>query len=190
MAPGLRNSRPGIFVFEWKAFSQLSGKGRDGARGAEVSTLNPNQGPPFYHCWAGLYGRPDHPGQRLTAKAWPQRLLELLGAGWQSPVSPWCQLFSLQPRGASKRPSRPSHRQGPKSHNWRPTWHSSVPSASGPRLPPRGLGWLSTHRPRPSAFIPKVVGRTQAWDLGGPRLILRLSFSLSHVSSTEETEGA
>lgn len=56
MAPGLRNSRPGIFVFEWKAFSQLSGKGRDGARGAEVSALDPNQGPPFYHCWAGLYG--------------------------------------------------------------------------------------------------------------------------------------
>lgn len=176
----------GIFTAEWQRARWGEGCRGERPRPESGTSVLPLLGRSLRRA----AGRPDHPGQCLTAKAWPQRLLELLGAGWQSPVSPWCQLFSLQPRGASKRPSRPSHRQGPKSHIWRPTWHSSVPSASGPRLPPRGLGWLSAHRPRPSAFIPKAVGRTQAWDLGGPRLILRLSLSLSHVSSTEETEGA
>lgn len=148
-----------------------------------MSALDPNQGPPFYHCWAGLYGgRP---------------------AGWTTlgnafsrprPGHSACSSCSgqdgsrLSPPGAS--PSNCSREELARGRLGLPTVKARRATSGGqlgtPPFPaPPGLvcphaGWAGSPRtgPGPSAFIPKAVGRTQAWDPGGPRLILRLSLYL------------
>lgn len=163
MAPGLRNSNLGIFVvFE---FSQPTGNRERWGEGCRGVHTQPKSGTSVFPL-PGRSPLPDFPGQCLLAlEALPLALLLSLGAGRRSPISPWCQLFQLQPqeiaRGHLLAGRASTSREGLQSHSRDClTLLPSVPS--GPdRLSSHWLVWLSTHGHWPSAFL----RRTQGWEL-------------------------